>query len=206
MRIVAPSSTFPAALVVCLSTGLEPGYGAMIGWDLTAAAYCLVVWVASWRLGPERTSEAAVQEDPSRPATDGLLLAAAIASIASVTFALADAANFHGFGRVFRIVTGVASIVSSWFLVHTLFTLKYARLYYLDEDGGIEFNMERPPAWSDFAYLSFTIGMTLQVSDTDTDLQTTRLRRLALRHMLLSYLFGAVIVAVAINLVAGHVG
>lgn len=193
-----------AALVLCFGPGLQPAYGAMIGWDLAAAGYCILVWAGSWRLTPDLTAEVAVQEDPSRPVTDGLLLAAAIASIASVAFALADATSFHGFGRVFRIVTGVASIVCSWFLVHTIFTLKYARLYYLDEDGGIEFNMEHPPAWSDFAYLSFTIGMTFQVSDTD--LQTTLLRRLALRHMLLSYLFGAVIIAVAINLLAAHVG
>ena len=193
-----------AALVLCLAAGVQPAYGAMIGWDLAAAGYCLLVWAGSWRLTPELTARVAVQEDPSRPATDGLLLAAAIASIASVVFALADATSFHGFGRAFRIIMGVASIVCSWFLVHTIFTLKYARLYYLDEDGGIDFNMEHPPAWSDFAYLSFTIGMTFQVSDTD--LQTTLLRRLALRHMLLSYLFGAVIIAVAINLLAAHVG
>jgi uncharacterized membrane protein len=55
--------------------------------------------------------------------------------------------------------------------------------------------------WTDFAYLSFTIGMTFQVSDTD--LQTSVLRRLALRQMLISYLFGAVIIAITINLVAG---
>jgi len=55
--------------------------------------------------------------------------------------------------------------------------------------------------WSDFAYLAFTIGMTFQVSDTD--LQTSALRRIALRHMLVSYLFGAVIIAVTINLLAG---
>ncbi|HTW20774.1 MAG TPA: DUF1345 domain-containing protein [Mycobacteriales bacterium] len=193
-----------AALVVCLSTGLQLAYGVMVGWNVAATTYCVAVWVTSWRLTPELTAEVAVHEDPSRSATDGLLLVAAVASIASVTFALADAASFHGFGRAFRIVAGVASIVCSWFLVHTIFTLKYARLYYLDEDGGIEFNMEQPPAWSDFAYLAFTIGMTFQVSDTD--LQTTLLRRLALKHMVLSYLFGAVIVAVAINLLAAHVG
>ena len=193
-----------AGLAVCLGASLEPTYGAVVGWDVAAAVYCLLVWLSSWRLTPELTAHAALQEDPSRPATDLLLLAAAVASIGSVVFALADATNFHGVGKWLRLATGVASIVCSWFLVHTVFTLKYARLYYLDEDGGIDFNMEHSPVWTDFAYLSFTIGMTFQVSDTD--LQTTPLRRLALRHMLLSYLFGAVIIAVAINLIAGKVG
>ena len=67
--------------------------------------------------------------------------------------------------------------------------------------GGISFNEDARPSYSDFAYLAFTIGMTFQVSDTD--LQNNDIRRLALRHMLLSYLMGAVIVAVTINLVAG---
>lgn len=69
--------------------------------------------------------------------------------------------------------------------VHTVFTLKYARLYYTGTDGGI----------------SFTVGMTFQVSDTDVS--DKGIRRTILRHMLLSYVFGAVIIAVTINLVAG---
>jgi uncharacterized membrane protein len=52
----------------------------------------------------------------------------------------------------------------------------------------------------DFAYLAFTIGMTFQVSDTN--LTAKPIRRTALRHALISYLFGAVIVALVINIVA----
>ena len=33
--------------------------------------------------------------------------------------------------------------------------------------GGINFNEDDPPNYSDFAYLALTIGMTFQVSDTD---------------------------------------
>jgi uncharacterized membrane protein len=66
--------------------------------------------------------------------------------------------------------------------------------------GGIEFNEKDPPAYLDFAYLSCTIGMTFQVSDTSITVKPVR--RMALHHALLSYLFGAVILAMAINLVA----
>jgi uncharacterized membrane protein len=86
-------------------------------------------------------------------------------------------------------------------MVHTIFTLRYARLYYVGRDGGIDFNQEQPPAYLDFAYFSFTVGMTFQVSDTDV--QTPAVRRTVLRHALVSYLFGAVIVAGTINLIAG---
>jgi uncharacterized membrane protein len=79
--------------------------------------------------------------------------------------------------------------------------LRYALLYYSDEPGGIDFGPAEPPSYRDFAYLALTLGMTFQVSDTA--LGTTVMRATALRHALLSYLFGAIILAVAINLVAG---
>ena len=86
-------------------------------------------------------------------------------------------------------------------MVHTVFTLRYARLYYTGTDGGVDFHQDDPPRDGDFAHLGFTIGMTFQVSDTD--LTTTKVRVTALRHALLSYLFGAVILAATINLIAG---
>jgi uncharacterized membrane protein len=76
----------------------------------------------------------------------------------------------------------------------------YARLYYGDTPGGIEFNEPDRPDYLDFAYLAFTIGMTFQVSDTN--LTSKAVRRTALRHGLVSYLFGAVIIALVINIVA----
>jgi uncharacterized membrane protein len=95
----------------------------------------------------------------------------------------------------------VLSVAASWFTVHTVFMLRYALLYYAAPEGGIDFKMAERPSYRDFAYVSLTLGMTFQVSDTD--LHSTQMRATALRHALLSYLFGAVILAVAINLVAG---
>lgn len=87
--------------------------------------------------------------------------------------------------------------------MHTLFTLRYARLYFAGQAGGIDFNNNEPPRIVDFAYVAFTIGMTYQVSDTN--ISQFDIRSLALRQGLLSYLFGAVILASVINLVAGLV-
>jgi uncharacterized membrane protein len=89
----------------------------------------------------------------------------------------------------------------SWTLVHTVFTLKYARLYYSGDVGGISFNETEAPEYSDFAYLAFTIGMTFQVSDTN--IETKPIRRTALRHALMSFPLGAVIIATSINLISG---
>ena len=99
------------------------------------------------------------------------------------------------------IITVVASmtVILSWATVHTVFTLRYARLYYA-LGGGIDFHEERAPAYGDFAYLAFTIGMTYQVSDTTIASRT--IRRTALHHAYMSYLFGTVVVAMTINVIA----
>ncbi len=199
--VVALAAGIVLAVVVVLATPVSPAYTVLLGWDGAVVVYLVWVWRSSWRLDARGTAEAAEREDPTQAATSVILLAAAVASLAAVVSTIADASNDKGMSKTLLVVLGIASIVCSWFLVHTLFTARSAREYFYGEDGGIDFNMDRPPVWSDFAYLAFTVGMTFQVSDTD--LQTSALRRIALRHMLVSYLFGAVIIAVTINLVAG---
>jgi uncharacterized membrane protein len=96
---------------------------------------------------------------------------------------------------------GLVSIGVSWLTVHTIFALRYALLYYAEPAGGIDFNSDERPSYRDFTYLAMTIGMTFQVSDTA--LSSSAIRAAALRHALLSYLFGSLILASAVNLVAG---
>jgi uncharacterized membrane protein len=94
---------------------------------------------------------------------------------------------------------GVVVVILSWALVNTVFALKYARLYYAGGDGGIEFGQREPPATADFVYVAFTVGMSFAVPDVP--LKDTSIRKVALGHALLSYLFGTVAIAVAVNLV-----
>jgi uncharacterized membrane protein len=97
---------------------------------------------------------------------------------------------------------GVVTIVCSWLLVHTVFALRYAHLYYTEPEGGIDYKskgLERPD-YLDFAYTAFTVGMTFQVSDTD--ITRREMRRQVLRHALISFLFGAVILATTVNVIA----
>jgi uncharacterized membrane protein len=102
---------------------------------------------------------------------------------------------------VASVLLSVISVALSLALVNTVYAFKYARLYYLDEpdDGGIDFKQEDAPTYSDFAYLAFTVGMSFAVSEREPT--ATRIRRVALGHALLSYLFGTGVLAVAINLV-----
>jgi len=152
------------------------------------------------RQDADQTAHRATTTDPDRTLTDLLLLTAAVASLAAVGTVLVEAAQLQGSAEGLRVGLGLASVVLSWAMVHTIYTLRYAHLYYAGPDGGIDFNGSGPPTYHDFAYLAFTIGMTFQVSDTA--IKAADIRRAALRHALLSYLFGTGILASTINLVA----
>jgi uncharacterized membrane protein len=173
----------------------------LLGWDVAALSYVIWEWTAIWPLGARDTARQALREDPSRPTADVLLLAASVTSLLAVGIVIVTASSGSKSASPLQVALCVASVVCSWAVVHTVFTLRYARLYYTGPDGGVEFHQADPPRYSDFAYLAFTIGMTFQVSDTN--LTSSRFRATALRHALLSYMLGAVILATTINLVAG---
>ncbi len=173
-------------------------YAPLIGWDAAATSFSVGVWAAVGRMNAAETAAHAHREDPTRATTDLLLLAASVASLLAVGIVLVAASSAHGSTKGLLAGLAAASVALSWLVVHTLFTLRYARLYYMS-GGGVSFNQDDPPRYADFAYLSFTIGMTFQVSDTD--LKTTAIRSVALRHALLSYLFGAVILATTVNFI-----
>jgi uncharacterized membrane protein len=126
-------------------------------------------------------------------------------SLVAVLAALHKARAESGGLQAVLFVSAMATVILSWLLVHTLFTLRYAGLYYGgNAAGGIEFPGDEAPDYRDFAYLAFTVGMTYQVSDNEiTDRQV---RRTVLRHALLAFVFGVAIIASTINVLAGFVG
>jgi uncharacterized membrane protein len=195
--------SFGAGVAVALATLLVIGgrLAPVAGWDGAAIVYLTWMWATIWRLDARQTESRAVTEDPGQVVADVMLLSASVISLAAVAIVLIDAGNSSGATKDLLVGMGIVSVVLAWGIVHTVFTLRYARLYYGQPRGGIDFNQGDPPRYSDFAYLAFTVGMTFQVSDTS--LQTKQMRATALRQGLLSYLFGAVIIATTINLVAG---
>jgi len=174
----------------------------LLAWDTGAAIFCMWVWVAVRGADAATTQRIATREDDSRPAADLVLIAASVASLLGVGFALFQASDQSGVARALTTAVAVATVVLSWLAVQTVFTLRYAHLYYLD--GGIDFHNERAPDYGDFAYVAFTLGMTYQVSDTD--LTSKKIRTTALRQALLSYVFGIAVIATTINVVAGLLG
>ena len=173
----------------------------LLGWDVAVLIYLAWTWGAVQGLDPEVTAQLAKREDPSTPVADLVVIGAGTAMLAAVGFALVKAGEATGGMKAYLVTLGLVSVVLSWAVVHTVFALKYARAYYSEPAGGIEFNEDEPPNYVDFGYYAFTIGMTFQVSDTD--LTKRRIRHAALRHALLSYVFGTVIIAITINVIAG---
>ena len=172
----------------------------LLGWDVAVLIYLAWTWGAVQGLDPEVTAQLAKREDPSTPVADLVVIGAGTAMLAAVGFALAKAGEATGGMRAYLVTLGLVSVVLSWAVVHTVFALKYARAYYSEPAGGIEFNEDEPPNYIDFAYYAFTIGMTFQVADTN--ITSRAVRRTTLHHALLSYLFGAVLLGLVINVVA----
>lgn len=172
----------------------------LLGWDTAALIFVAWVWATIYPMSSDVTAKHAVREDSSRAVADSIVIVAAIACLAAVGLILVAAASSRGGTKAFLIGVAVLSVISSWAAVHTTFTLHYARNYFSGTEGGVDFNEKERPDYRDFAYLAFTIGMTFQVSDTD--LTSKQMRRTALRHALISYLFGAVIIGLVINVVA----
>ena len=198
-RLVASFAVGCIALAVAVVAGAGWPAAVAIAWVAASLAFLLLVWVVVYRLGPGETARTAREEDGSVAAADTILLCASLASLASIAFVLVDAAGKTGGAKAVYIALAVASVATAWATVHTVFMLRYARLYYRDPVGGIDFHVDDPPDYLDLAYVALTIGMTFQVSDTD--LTARPIRRAAVKHALLSYVFGAVIVAITINIV-----
>jgi uncharacterized membrane protein len=172
----------------------------LVSWTVTVAVVLGWVWWIGWPQDHRGTERLAEEESRTR-STDVWLIASAVGSLVIVCVALVQASGQRSTTEVACVLLSVISVVLSWALVNTVYAFKYARLYYLDEPDrcGIDFKQEAPPAYSDFAYLAFTVGMSFAAPETEPT--STRIRSVALGHALLSYVFGTGVLAVAINLV-----
>ncbi len=198
------------AAFIGLVVGLLLGWAApwqlaaVLGWDAAAVAYLLTIWPIIFRADSAQAKQLSTREDENRGSAAVLLLAASVASLLGVGAALIFASRENGSERALPIAVAVFTVLVSWTVNNTVYTLHYAHLYYRSAATGIAFpdsSGQDPPSYRDFAYVAFTIGMTYQVSDTAV--RAPLIRRTVLSHALLSYLFGAVIIGGSVNLIAG---
>jgi uncharacterized membrane protein len=182
---------------------------------LTWLAFAVIVLIMDWIIilssHPKEVRKIASLEDSSRTLIFTFVIVAAVISLGAILLLLQSTKGQSDDGVAFPVILSLTSVVTSWWLVHTLFTLRYAHLYYgTDKNAGktkpnqgLNFPDEEEPDYLDFVYFSFVIGMTFQVSDVE--IASRPIRRLALFHAIVSFVFNTAIVALSINVVAGLV-
>ncbi|KAA0103731.1 DUF1345 domain-containing protein [Mycolicibacterium sp. P1-5] len=168
------------------------------GWTALTLTFSAWTWVVLWRFDSGKTKDHAERESPWHWAVVSLVLGGALVSLSGV-WVLLNKAQDDG-GRWLA----VGSIVLSWFTIHTLYALIYAKHYFNPAQGrGIDFNGQADkdePSYTDFFYVAFAVGMSFAISDTN--LTSTRMRKTALVHGLLSFVFGTTIVASVVNVIS----
>ena len=177
--------------------GLRPNQAVLLGWDLAVLAWLGLITATMAHASPSMMEMRAARLDEGRWAILAATVGAAVASLAAVMWEIAAAPTPVPAGTL---VLAFGTILLSWVFVHVLFTAHYAHEHWL-RGKGIGFPGDAAPDFFEFLYFGFTIGMTFQVSDAPTE--TPQMRRLVLVHAVVSFLFNAVILAAAVNLVSG---
>ena len=204
MRRAVVVSSIGLLVVVVLAWFLPWGMAVVAGWDAAALTFLVTIWPVILGADGPHAAQLAMREDETRGTAAVLLVGASVASLLGVGFALGLAGRASGPPRVLLISVAVLTVVLSWTVVNTVYTLRYADLHFRSREAGIAFgdpDGQEPPTYRDFAYVAFTIGMCYQVSDTTVG--DPRIRGTVLSHAFLSYVFGVVIVAGSVNLIAG---
>jgi uncharacterized membrane protein len=202
------------AVVAGVVTGLAipwrlgPSLRAVAAWDVTAIVLVIVKWMIIFRSTHADTRHRAAADDPGRTVVWAIVLVASSVSLFATSVSLRQARMLAPEARDLFAVLCVLAVAGSWLLTHTAYTLRYAHLYYRDDDegeGGLAFpGDDVTPAYFDFAYFALTIGMCFQVSDVT--ISSHQIRRAVLSQALLSFVYNTVILAVALNLVLGIFG
>jgi len=188
----------------------EPLTHLMLSWDVFSLLMIIESWIIfSVVTAPQIRVQSKIQ-DPSRPVVFLIIMIATIASFLAVLLLLLAKDKLKG-SLAMHLVIAIAGMILSWFLIHTTFTTRYAHIFYGDSDekdgghaGGLDFPSDKKPEYFDFAYFSFVLGMTFQVSDVQ--ITSKKVRKLAMWHGLLSFGYNTIMIALTINLIAGFKG
>lgn len=179
----------------------------LVAWNVGAWTYLILAALVLARADAGMTRRRVLRQDQSGYVIFLLVVGAAAASLGAIGFLLSDLKQLPAIQRLWHLGLSIAALFSSWLLIQMLFAFHYARRYYQEvrrgrqrEPGGLDFPGGQPPDYLDFAYFSFVIGMTSQVSDVV--ITNRRMRRLALVHGILSFVFNIAILATSINIIA----
>jgi uncharacterized membrane protein len=201
-RVLLSFALTVAAFFIMRSCQVNIVVLAAVLWNVFSVSYITTSWIIFYTRPVADIERLANKEDGSRTFVLISILVSSFASMFTVLLLMLSAGK-HDTANIILSITG---IMTSWVLLHTIFTLHYAHLYYSKVKGsstvsGLDFPSEKKPDYLDFAYFSFVIGMTFQVSDVQ--INNRIIRRTALAHGLLAFALNTFVVALTINLIAG---
>lgn len=179
----------------------------LIGWNAGVWVYLLSIWFLMIRAKAEDVRRLAETEDESAQAVLMLVCVAAVASLVAIIMELAGAASHDAQYKLWRYAFTGSTVLGSWFLIGTIFTLHYARLFYNTDDEALPLRFaeqEKNPDYWDFLYFSFTISVAVQTSDVEV--ATRAMRKAVLAHSVIGFIFNAAILGLSINIAAGLAG
>jgi len=179
----------------------------ILSWDVFCIISLTLNWITFYTTPVHEIRRQAPIQDDGRIIIFFLVLIATSASMLAVISLMRTQAQAPE-GGAFRLAITLCCMIASWLLVHSIFTLRYAHLYYDDHPadpnthaGGLSFPEEPKPDFVDFAYFSLTLGMTFQVSDVE--ITSRKIRRLALWHSFIAFSYNATVIALTVNIIAG---
>lgn len=197
---LAVSALVAAAVGAVVGVTTHAPLGVLSGIAVGETLFVVAGWVTLWPMDAA-TTHRNVRREEFRPVVEELaVVGTAVAGLVGIVVLLLVGTSDLSHAAA---ATALAGVFMAWAALHLMYATRYAYVYYRKPGGGIDFNSREPPRYSDFLYFSYNLGMTYQVSDTDVS--STTIRAIALRHCLLSYVFGASILATTINLVTGIV-
>ena len=179
----------------------------LTAWNGAMLVLVPLTYVRMRRLDAKQLRAHYAEEDPTGPVILIFVVAAALLSVAAIVALLATLKHAAPAERVAHTVLAIMTIVNSWLLVHTMFTLHYADIYYSvteETPPPLSFPETRHPLFWDFLYFSFTIGVACQTADVATT--QTGIRRTVTVHSLIAFVFNLFVLGFAINVTAGLLG
>lgn len=209
--LLAGAASGIAAVATATLTAWRPALQIIVAWNTFAATLLGLAWFKLLRARAQEAVRNARLEDSHRSVIFAFVVTATVVSLIAVGVILGGAKGLDGRRLATHIVLTVGTIFLSWSLMHTVFTFHYAHAYYAEPDeperkeaGGLQFPETKRPDFLDFAYFSFVIGMTCQVSDVVVT--NAPMRRLVLLHGVLAFFYNTIILALTINLISGLLG
>lgn len=193
-----------AAFGIIAGVALSPfGIAAALlsGWAVFALTNVVAIIVHVWPMDANATRAHAQAEDVGRRTARFIVIIGSIASLGALAVIIVATQQASGVDAIVLAVIGLVSVVASWLFIQTDYMLHYARVWYEGDARGISFNQEEDPQYTDFAYFAVGLGMTYQAADTNVT--TNMVRRIVIGQTMISYLFGAGVIATLVNLITG---